>query len=108
MTASNELQVGGRRPSNPAAHLATTVCEASTGEGKGTMPEEIAGYRDGDRVRHVGDGSTGTVRFLELTESERAGGDVCEAEIVWDGSFVASELELDLPRIARIERAGGE
>lgn len=54
--------------------------------------QTIRGYHHGERVRDSRDGSTGTVRFLELTDAERASGEYAEAEIRWDGSCVADEL----------------
>lgn len=59
------------------------------------------GFRDGDRVRDTRDGSTGRVRFLTLTADERASGDVADAEVQWDGSCVADELELAAPHLER-------
>lgn len=50
--------------------------------------------KDGQRVRHQRWGATGTVRAFDLTGEERASGDVAQAEVVWDGSMVADELEL--------------
>lgn len=68
------------------------------------MGKRIHGYADGERVRDRRDGAMGRVRFLTLTVEERASGECAEAEIVWDGSFVQSELELELPHI---EQVGG-
>ncbi|MBO0884172.1 MAG: hypothetical protein J2P17_28370 [Mycobacterium sp.] len=66
------------------------------------MSETRHGYHDGERVRDRRHGTRGRVRFLELTDEERASGDVVDAEIVWDGSCVADELELALPHLERI------
>jgi hypothetical protein len=46
-------------------------------------------FNDGDRVRHIDWGNTGTVRLFP-----DAGPDEAQGEVRWDGSFVASRLEL--------------
>lgn len=70
---------------------------------KGPQPmTTIHGYRHGDRVRDRRDGSTGTVRILDLTPAERSSGDYAEAEIRWDTLSHATELELVQPHLERI------
>jgi hypothetical protein len=67
------------------------------------MGKRIHGYADGERVRDRRDGSTGRVRFLDLTDEERASGECAEAEIVWDDSFVQDQLDVALPYIERVK-----
>lgn len=67
------------------------------------MARRIHGYADGDRARDRRGGTTGRVRFLTLTDEERASGECAEVEIVWDGSFVQSQLEVELPHIERVK-----
>lgn len=57
------------------------------------MVRTSQGYSDGDRVRDRRSGSTGTVRVFDLSAADRREG-CAEAEVKWDGSFVADELEL--------------
>lgn len=63
------------------------------------------GYHDGDRVRDARDGSLGTVRFLELGTADRPSEGYAVAEVRWDSSFVADELDVALPHLERLERA---
>jgi hypothetical protein len=59
------------------------------------------GYADGDRVRDVRDGSTGTVRITTLDPDDAAEcGYDTTAEVRWDNSFVACALDLALPHLA--------
>ena len=49
------------------------------------------GYRDGDRVRSTKWSMDGTVRFVDGV-----------AEVRWDGSFVADELDLVAAHIVKL------
>jgi hypothetical protein len=69
------------------------------------MKELRHGYHHGERVRDTRDGTLGRVRFLELTPDEITEGGYADAEIVWDGHF--SQTELDLVR-AHLERVLSE
>ena len=61
----------------------------------------VHGFDHGDRV--VRDtGEVGEVRIFELSADDRAEG-CAEAEVAWQGSFVADELDADLAR--RLRRA---
>lgn len=62
----------------------------------------IDSFRDGDRVRDERDGSTGTVRFLDLTPDELASGEYEEAEVVWDDTAFEDGLSLAAPHLVRI------
>jgi hypothetical protein len=61
---------------------------------------KIHGFEHGQRVRHIRHGSTGTVRVWDLSDSERAEG-CAEAEVRWDGTAVADELDADTARNLR-------
>jgi len=60
----------------------------------------IHGFADGDTVtdtRNATDGALGTVRFLSLTDGERATGKYAEAEVSGhEGRYSACELTADL------------
>jgi len=61
------------------------------------MTTTYGGYTDGDRVRDTRDGSTGTVHVIELDPEDAAdAGYTTTAEVQWDDSFVAFELDESL------------
>lgn len=62
-----------------------------------------AGFADGDRVRDTRTGHLGRVRFLNLTDEERASGECAVAEVVWDGLAVQDELDIAAPHLERAE-----
>lgn len=54
------------------------------------MTNTVHGFADGDRVRHRRWDTTGTVRTVKPDRPT----DPLIAEVRWDGSFVADELDL--------------
>lgn len=89
------------RASDQPEHGGAAVDPGDHGEG----PAEIGGFLDGERVVDRRDGSTGTVRFLDLTPEELAAGGA-PAEVVQDGGMSATELELAAPYLDRLD--GGQ
>lgn len=55
------------------------------------MTATVEGFAHGDRVRDVRSGRSGRVRVFDLSPADRAEG-CAEAEVAWDGSFVADEI----------------
>lgn len=64
----------------------------------------VLGYADGDRVVDGRDGSTGTVRIIEYLPEEAAEAGVDRvAEVRWDHSFVATEVDVAGDHICPLE-----